>query len=314
QIQNDVPRGEPGDLGVLYDHRNKFLAIGLWDPFSDLRLRILQTREPVEIGPEFFCRQLCRALESRKHLQAEGTTGYRVVHGENDGFPGLVLDRYDDTGVVKLYTAAWVPYLEPLLALFRDRVPLRRCVLRLGRNARGPIEATGKFRDGQGVFGPKVEGPVRFRENGLRFEAAVLSGPKTGFFLDQRENRRRFQALARDRSVLNGFSYSGAFSVYAFAGGGRSVMEIDTNLHALETSRKMVSLNFPGRSFGEAALAQRQGDAFEELKILREKGQAFDLVLLDPPAFASSRKQKARALSAYRRLAEAGARVTRSGG
>ncbi|MFQ5450518.1 MAG: class I SAM-dependent rRNA methyltransferase [Nitrospinaceae bacterium] len=314
QLQNPGVTGSPGDLGVIYDSSKKFLAIGFYDPFSDLRLRILQTGAPVEIGEDFFRRRLAEAVKLRQSLELHGTTGYRVLHGENDGFPGLVLDRYEDTLVLKLYTISWAPYLECLLGLIQEVLPVHRCVLRLSRNARKPVETHTRLRDGQALLGALPDSPVRFRENGLRFEADVLHGQKTGFFLDQRENRQRVRTLSRDRSVLNVFSYTGGFSVYALAGRCRSVLEIDSNPHALKASLKNIRLNFQDRIPGSSDWRQLHGDAFRLLDKLGGVGETFDMVLLDPPAFAGKKKQKARAVDAYRRLAAAGAGLVRPEG
>ncbi len=314
QILDKTVQGKAGDLGVIYNSRNKFLAIGLYDPFSDVRLRIIKTGTPEEIDAAFFAGRLQKALTIRLSLEGGGTTGYRVIHGENDGFPGLVLDRYGDTGVLKLYTAAWLPYLESLLALFEDKLPLARCVLRLSRNARSPAEENSSFREGQVLYGPPLTSSVRFKENDLLFEADVFHGQKTGFFLDQRDNRQHIRILARDKSVLNVFSYTGGFSVYALAGGCRSVVEIDASPYALATSQRILELNFPKKRLKSGDVRQLQGDAFQLLKELEDKNEQFDLVILDPPAFAIKKQQKAKALAAYRRLAEAGARLTQNGG
>lgn len=314
QIQNLVPGGKPGDLGVIYDSKNKFLAIGLYDPFSDIRLRILQWGVPLSVDAAFFSHRLQKAIALRSSLQGEGTSGYRVINGENDGFPGMVLDRYEDTAVLKLYTTAWIPYLETFLPLLEENLPVQRCVLRLGRNTQPHVEEISAYREGQVLFGPPLTSPVIFRENGLYFEVDVLRGQKTGFFLDQRENRRRIRTLSKDKSVLNVFSYTGGFSCYAFAGECGSVLEIDSSPMALKTSRDLFELNFPHKKFKSEDFQQIQGDAFISLKQLIIRKESFDLVILDPPALAVKKKQKVKALAAYRSLAESGARLTRSGG
>lgn len=311
QILNQVT-GSPGDMGVIYDARNRFLAIGLFDPLSEIRLRVLQTTHPIKIDPEFFRQRLQKALDLRRALPEAGTTGYRIVNGENDGLPGLVLDRYDETLVLKLYTGAWFPYMEILLELIREELPARRCVLRLSREVAKSV--AGVRRDGEILFGAPLSHPARFRENHLLFEADVFAGHKTGFFFDQRDNRRHILELSKTRTVLNVFSYTGAFSLYAFAGGCRSVWEIDSSGHALQASLKNLRLNFPDKRFEPPTLKQSQGEAFQVLKELHEQEESFDLVLLDPPAFAGKKKQKTRALKAYTGLAAAGARLVRDGG
>ena len=286
--------------------------MGLYDPYSDIRLRILITRKPQEITSEFFRERLKKALALRADLANRKTTGYRVVNGENDGFPGLVMDRYADTLIVKLYTTAWMPYLEELIPSLRQEMKLERAVLTFSRHAQRTLpDPESKSRI---LFGPELTGPIRFQENGLWFEADVLKGQKTGFFLDQRENRERVREMAKDQSVLNVFSYTGAFSVYAFAGGCRSVLEIDINAHAQAAAQKNLKLNFTGEDYSPPRFQQILGDAFEQLSRLDKERKTFDLVVLDPPSFANSKKNKKNAIQAYFRLAKMGAKRTRPGG
>lgn len=286
--------------------------MGLYDPYSDIRLRILITRTPQEITGEFFRHRLKKALALRAGLATPETTGYRVVNGENDGFPGMVMDRYADTLVVKLYTSAWMPYLDELVPILQQEMKLERAVLTFSRHVQRTLpdpKDTSRM-----LFGSELRGPVRFQENGLEFEADLLKGQKTGFFLDQRENREKIRNLAQGQSVLNVFSYTGAFTVYAFAGGCRSVLEIDINAPAQTAARKNLKLNFPEEDFSPPRFEQIQGDAFEQLRRLGKDGKVFDLVVLDPPAFANSKKNKENAIQAYIRLAKMGAQRTRVGG
>ena len=310
QIQNRIPDGSRENLGVIYDHNNRFLAMGLWDPYSDLCFRVLNLGEPREINGYFFLERLQSAIKIRQELETQGTTGYRVINGESDRFPGLVLDRYEDTLVLKLYTTSWFPFLDDLCELFQKEFQSRQVVLRLARNVGKSLEYGSTYRDGQILYGQGSSGWVQFKENGLKFVADVVAGQKTGFFLDQRENRLKIGEMAIGRSVLNVFSYSGGFSVYAFVGGCRSVVEVDCNPFALETSLRNMKLNFPEKSFPAENFIQKEGDAFKILAQLKSEKCFFDLVILDPPAFARKKKHKTQALEAYARLVQAGARVT----
>jgi 23S rRNA (cytosine1962-C5)-methyltransferase len=312
QLNNRKISGKAGDLGVVYDSNNRFLAIGLFDPFSDIRLRILQTRNPREIDETFFRERLQQALDLRSSLSSQKTTAYRMVNGENDGFPGMVVDRYNDILVIKVYTSAWFPYLKMLVGLLEEMTGPRQILLQLSRHVKR-ISENG-YQDNQMLLGPGLEKPVRFKENGLTFEADLLHGQKTGFFLDQRDNRQKVRELAEGRSVLNVFSYTGAFSVYALAGGARSVLEIDVNAQAQAAALRNWELNFGSDVNQKDRLRQIKGDAFEQLRQLSQQGEQFDLVILDPPAFASSKQNKKNALQAYLRLAKAGALCTRDGG
>jgi len=312
QMNNRKISGKAGDLGVIYDSDNRFLAVGLFDPFSDIRLRILQNKDPREIDETFFQERLQQALKLRSSLDPNKTNAYRIVNGENDGFPGMVVDRYNDILVIKVYTSAWFPYLKMLVGLLEETTGARRVLLQLSRHVQRISEKG--YQDNQMLSGPNLEKPVRFRENGLSFEADLLHGQKTGFFLDQRDNRQKVREFAEGRSVLNVFSYTGAFSVYALAGGAKSVLEIDVNAQAQAAALKNWELNFGSDDNQKDRLRQIKGDAFEQLASLKREGKQFDLVILDPPAFASRKQNKQNALQAYLRLAKAGAQCTREGG
>lgn len=303
-IQEQQGEGPPGSLGVVFDHRNKFLAIGLYDPTSVIRLRILQARKPATIDQCWFKERLREAFLLRESLLSTGTTGYRLVYGENDRLPGLILDRYADTLVLKLYSCSWIPHLPSLLQAIQELLPLSRLVLRLGRAVQQQTEYLYGLRDGQVLHGEPVLAPVRFLENGLSFEAEVLKGQKTGFFLDQRDNRARVQALAQGKRVLNVFSFSGGFSVYAARGGAKSVVSLDLSAHALESAVRNFSLN---PSLVKVPHQCLQGDAFEQLSRLKAQDQKFDLVILDPPSFAQRAADRLQALKAYERLTALGA-------
>lgn len=310
QIQNQTPEKTQENLGVIYDHKNRFLAVGLWDSCSDLCFRVLNHGNPQELNRSFFLERLRSAIKIREELESQGTTGYRIINGENDKFPGLVLDRYESTLVVKLYTASWFPFLEDLCEIFQKELRSQRVVLRLARNVEKYLDSNPIYRDGQVLVGQESSGWVQFKENGLAFLADVIAGQKTGFFLDQRDNRLQVMKMSKGLSVLNVFSYSGGFSVYALAGGCGSVMEVDCNPFALETSLKNLKLNFPEKIFPAKNFIQKEGDAFQILAQLKSEKQLFDLVILDPPAFARKKKHKTQALEAYTALAQAGAHLT----
>lgn len=309
QLQNDLPDNSNGGLAVIYDHKKRFLAIGLWEPNSDLCFRVLNLLETVEIDTPFFLKRFQQALLLRKGLEKQGTTGYRVLNGENDGFPGLVLDRYDKTWVLKIYAKSWFPYLERMLEIILIDKSVDQVVLRLARNTEDP---SSYFFDGQILYGPDPIVPVQFCENGLKFHVDVVNGQKTGFFLDQRENRLKIKKISSGLSVLNVFSYTGGFSIYAVSGGCRSLVEIDSNSIALNSSLQNLKLNYPNEQNFE--YSQIEGDAFQKLYELKLQNRKFDLVILDPPAFARKKKHRPQALEAYSRLAELGVQLVVPGG
>lgn len=195
-IERQSHPGKPGDLAVVFDQKRRFLAIGLYDPTSSLRLRVLQEGTPATIDQSWFHTRLTVAAQRRMPLLDGHTTGYRLVHGENDGLPGLVIDRYAQTLVFKLYTPAWIPHLADLLPALLAVQPAQRLVLRLSRSLQKAPEHLYGLTDGMVLVGPPLVGPVLFLEHGLHFEADPIHGQKTGFFLDQRENRARVEGLA----------------------------------------------------------------------------------------------------------------------
>ena len=215
--------GQLGELAVIYDRKDKFLAVGLFDPDSPIRVRILHAGKPQTLDVAWWQARLEKSLAIRRDLFGSQTTGYRLIHGESDGWPGLVLDKYDPTLVLKIYSGVWLPRLQEIISLLKEKIPSERIILRLSRNIQSLAEKQFRLRDGQMLSGSKPAATVIFSENGIRFEADVLRGQKTGFFLDQRENRREVEMLAHGRRVLNAFSFSGGFSVYAACGGAKSV-------------------------------------------------------------------------------------------
>jgi len=293
--------GELGELAVIFDRNDKFLAVGLFDPDSPLRVRILHSGKPQSIDPAWWQQHFAESIAKRTGLFDDKTTGYRLINGESDGWPGLVLDRYGTTLVMKLYTAAWLPRLEEIVALVVGGWPHERLVLRLSRNIQGLAKTQFQIADGDILRGPPLDGPVVFLENGLSFEAEVLRGQKTGFFLDQRENRRRLESLARGRAVLNAFSFSGGFSLYAARGGARSVTDLDISQHALESARRNFALNQSNAAVASCPHETIQTDAF--LWIAANAKCKFDLIVLDPPSLAKREGERAGAIQAYGKLA-----------
>jgi 23S rRNA (cytosine1962-C5)-methyltransferase len=305
--------GAPGDLAVVFDHDRKFAAIGLYDPDSPIRVKILHAGAPRPIDDEFWRERIATAADRRATLTDDpATNAYRLVHGENDGLPGLVVDRYAATLVVKLYSPAWFAHLRPVLAALAAERPHERVVLRLGRSVADGV--TYGLSDGDVVVGPAVDGPIRFLERDLVLEADVVHGQKTGHFLDQRDNRALVRSMADGAEVLDVFASTGGFSVSAAAGGAASVHLIDQSAPALETARRNLAHNRARPEVRRCAVRTSVGDAFEVLAELATRDERYDLVIVDPPSFASNQGAVARALAAYGRLTRLALAVTRPGG
>jgi len=290
--------GNSGDLVVIYDKRkNKFLAVGLYDPDSPIRIKILQANQPARINLAWFKGKLQQAQAIRQLLIEQGITGYRLVYGESDSFPGLIIDRYRDTLVMKIYSTMWIPHLRDVLTALQDIITFDRLVLRLSRGANG--EAFG-LSDGQVLIGEPITEPIQFIENGITLSADVIKGHKTGFFFDQRDNRQRVRELAEGRKILDVFSYVGAFSVYALVGDATHVTALDISQPAMNALAENVRLN----DLNLNHVAMMTADAFDGMAYLAKQKQQFDMVIVDPPSFAKSQAEVDRALASYKRLVQ----------
>ncbi len=306
--------GNAGDLAVVYDReKNNFLAVGLYDPLSPIRIKVLQSLQPKRINRGFFAEKLKAASMKRQPLINQKTTGYRLVYGESDGFPALVVDRYGDALALKLYSSVWIPHLKALLEALGDTISFDRLVLRLSRTLQTDRLNVGKLyglNDGQRLLGDAAPGPAQFVENGLLFQADMAKGHKTGFFFDQRDNRLKAREWAGGRRVLDVFSYTGGFSVNALAGGARSVTALDASAPALET----LKVNVENNGYDLANVDVIAADAFAGMWQMIESKRKFNMVVVDPPAFANSRASMRKAVTAYRRLVEMALRLLANDG
>jgi 23S rRNA (cytosine1962-C5)-methyltransferase len=285
--------GPPNDVGVadIFDCKKTWLARGLFNVKSQIRVRLLTWRKEA-IDREFFARRLTRAYAFRQRHLADSNDSYRVVNGEGDFLPGLIVDRYAGFLVCQFFTAG--------MALFKDDIVealesldafdgiFERSEGRVGDDE-GLAPAIGVLR---GAAPPEV---IPIGEYGHRFLVDVKRGQKTGFFLDQRDNRAFVSTLARDRTVLDCFSFSGAFSVYAFSGGAEEVVTFDSSRPALELAERNLELNDFASRPGELL----KGDAFAYLK---EIDRHFDLIVLDPPSLAPRRSDLDAATGGYKFL------------
>ncbi len=293
--------GRAGDVAVIFDQKkNKFLAAGLYDPYSPIRVKLLQFGRPATIDKNWLATKVRQAFEVRRPLLATDTDGYRLIHGENDGLPGFVADIYAETLVVKLYSFIWLPYLRKLLYLLLECSKCTTTVLRLSRNLQNDPGRLGGLFDGQILVGTLSGEEVLFREHGVLLCANVIRGHKTGFFLDQRHNRKKVHELAEGRTAIDIFSYAGGFTVHALAGGAREVLSLDISKQALKMARKNVALNLANTNAHQIMVA----DAFDGLQQLIQQKAQFDLVIVDPPSFAKRESEVKKALQSYAHLTE----------
>jgi len=285
--------GDDQRVGVadVFDSKKNWLARGLCNPKSQLRVRLF-TWQKEAIDQSFFSRRLSQALVFREQQLAGSTNAYRLCNGEGDFLPGLIVDRYADYCVCQFFTAG--------MELFKDDIVAALSAL---ASPKGIFERSeGRVREEEGLessVGTLIGEPppefISIEENGHKFLVDLRRGQKTGFFLDQRDSRAFLATLARDRSILNCFAYTGGFSVYAFAGGAKEVVTFDSSHPALELAEKNLELNgFTDRT-GELI----KGDAFAYLKEIEQK---FDLIVLDPPSLAHKRADIDAATGGYKFL------------
>ncbi len=308
-IREQNREGKVGDLAVIYDRKDSFLGIGLFDPEGPIRVRMLHVGKPQKLDRAWWHQHLAATLDRRRNLFDSQTNGYRLCNGENDGWPGLILDRYDSTLVLKIYTAAWIPRLEEIVDIIAEQIPNDRIILRMSRNIQ---DKSSPYTEGQIIRGKPLLEPVIFLESGLRFEVDVIRGQKTGFFLDQRDNRRLVESLSQGRRVLNAFSFSGGFSLYAARGGAVSVTDLDISPHALTAANRNFELNLAQPAIGRCHHETVKADAFDWLD--SAPPTSFDLIILDPPSLAKRESEREQAIGAYGRLTRSAIKLLRPGG
>ena len=297
--------GKAGDLAIIFDNKkNKFLAVGLYDPYSPIRVKILQANDPATINEAWFETKIQAAYDKRLPLLQTDTNSYRLIYGENDGLPSLIADVYDEVLVLKIYSLIWLPFLQILTPIVLKISQCKTLVLRLSRNAEQQNEALNGLKNGQILHGTLENETIIFTEHGLKFQANVIKGHKTGYFLDHRHNRNKVGNLAKGKTVLDVFSYAGGFSVHALVGGAKEVTSLDISKQALELSKQNAALN-PHRGTHKTMAI----DAFEGLEQLRQEDKKFDIVIIDPPSFAKRDSEKQGALKSYERLAKLGTQL-----
>ncbi|HSU63943.1 MAG TPA: class I SAM-dependent rRNA methyltransferase [Burkholderiales bacterium] len=288
--------GKPGagDSVEVRDASGKPLAQAAFSPKSQIRARVWSFDANESIGADFFRDRLARALAMREGLPAaRHTNAMRLVHGESDGMPGLVVDRYADVLVVQFLAAGverWRgPILDALVELTGCEAVFERSDAEV-RTLEGLEQRIGFAR------GNRAAARCPIIEYGLNFRVDVEQGQKTGFFLDQRENRQRVRALAAGREVLDGFSYTGGFAIAALAGGAKRVTAVESSAPALEVAKENLAAN----PLDASRVDFVKSDVFSELRTLRDRGARFDMVVLDPPKFAPTAAQARNAARAYK--------------
>ena len=309
--------------GAIVDvvEKGRFVARGFHDPHSHIAVRVL-TLDPAEgIGPHFWRRRIARAIALRRAYapfsDPAQTDCARLVHGENDLLPGVVVDLYGKFAVLKLYSAGLGPYRGDIVEALRGEVALQGVYGRdeeardADEDDSGDDEEAGRALRGRVLWGSEPPEHVVVRENGVVLAVDVRAGQKTGFFLDQRENRFALRRYARGvGNALNCFSYTGGFSLALALHGAAKVTSVDRDGAALLLARKNFELN----GLDPGAHDFVTSDVLEDLAARRERGERFDLVVLDPPAYAKTQKAVPAAIDGYASLHRAALAVLRPGG
>jgi len=287
--------GEPaeGDIVTVYDNKDEFLGLGHYQ-IGSIAIRIISFTE-VEINNEFWEDKIRKAYQLRIDqglVSDETTNAYRLVHAEGDNMPGLIIDMYDDTAVVQMHSVGMFLIKdtidEILKKIFGDQLKA------IYNKSEGTIPYKANVTPENGYTFGKSETRIAL-ENGLKFRVDWEKGQKTGFFVDQRDNRALLEKYSKGKSVLNMFCYTGGFSFYAMRGGAKLVHSVDSSERAIDLTKENVELNYPGDERHDAFAV----DAFKYLEDIKDK---YDLIILDPPAFAKHNNVLNNALQGYKRL------------
>ncbi|RKE04018.1 class I SAM-dependent rRNA methyltransferase [Marinifilum flexuosum] len=296
---------QEGDLVSVYNDQNEFLAIGHIS-IGSIVVRILSF-EKREINLNFWVEKIRSACEMRRAISLYGPENnnvFRLVHGEGDGLPGLIIDFYAGTAVIQCHSVGMYLHREEITEALQT--VFGEDLVTVFDKSEGTIPFKSGIEPKNGYLFGEAESFTAL-ENGLKFNVDWLKGQKTGFFIDQRENRSLLEHYSKGRSVLNMFCYTGGFSFYAMRGGAELVHSVDSSSRAIDITKENVELNFPGDKRHEAFAE----DAF---KFLDQSSQKYDLIVLDPPAFAKHKKVLDNALKGYKRLNKKGFEQIKPGG
>ncbi|MBI4928035.1 MAG: class I SAM-dependent rRNA methyltransferase [Anaerolineae bacterium] len=299
---------ESGETVAVRSASGDFLAWAAFSPLSNIRARVWTRSQDESVDAAFFHRRLATALNMRVAMNIrQETNAMRLVHGESDGLPGLVVDQYNRWLVVQFLSAGperWrEDIIRQLVELFQPEGIFERSDVDV-RELEGLLPRTGP------LAGRAPVGPVEILENEIRYQVNLVEGQKTGFYVDQRFNRSRLRAYAEGREALNCFCYTGGFSLSALAGGARSVLSIDSSVDALRQAQENARLN--GMTVPETDWLE--ADVFTALRKLRDQARSFDLIVLDPPKFAPTAAQAERAARGYKDINLLAFKLLRPGG
>ncbi|HPG39101.1 MAG TPA: class I SAM-dependent methyltransferase [bacterium] len=303
--------GEPGfgETVDILSAKNEWLARGAWSPHSQIRLRVWSFNPDDAINAGFLKAKLDRSISCRREILASGAaSACRLVNAEADGLPGLIVDRYNEFLVCQFLAAGVVYWQESIIQLLHELLP---DIAGIYERSDAEVRAREGLESKCGLlWGSAPPETLEIQEGPLRFLVDVSNGHKTGFYLDQRENRAALAEFCKGKQVLNCFSYTGGFGLWALYGGAAQVTNIDSSAPALELLRRNVQLN----GFAAERTTLREADVFTYLRTCRDSRQEFDVIILDPPKFAQSERQMDKAARAYKDINLLALKLLRPGG
>lgn len=283
-----------GETVQIFTSDKKLIGLGNFSPSSQIRIRVWSFNPEEKIDADFFRNKIDRAKSLReKIIDISATNAYRIINSESDGLPGVVFDRYGEYLVCQFLSSGAEYFKETITDILNDVFRPKGIYERSDVDVR---EKEGLVPTKGLLLGEEPEGLVEILENGFKFLVDIKEGHKTGFYLDQRDNRKLVSEYAKEKNVLNCFSYTGGFSVYAIASGAISVTQTDTSSSALELASKNIVLN----GLDLSVVENINGDVFEILRKFRDERRTFDLIILDPPKFAESASQTQKASRGYK--------------
>ncbi|MEI6758080.1 MAG: class I SAM-dependent rRNA methyltransferase [Chlorobium sp.] len=301
-----VPRDiAAGETVKLFTHDKKFMGVGFYNPNSLISIRLLSRNDEL-VDKDFFRKKFTEALKLREIVyRTDETNAYRLVHGESDGLPGLIVDRFNKALVVQVFSAGMEVHLPLITEVLQELLNPTVIVVR-NESVLRELEGLPLYKDV--VKGERSETVQTIHDADITYEVDLFEGQKTGFFLDQRENRRIIRKLSEGAEVLDVFTNDGGFALNALFGGATSAILVDSSQEALQRAERNANLN----SFSQFNLVA--SDAFDMLDKMVEAKEAFNLVILDPPSFTKSRKNLPGALKAYKRLNKLGLQLLKNEG
>ncbi|WP_026905302.1 class I SAM-dependent rRNA methyltransferase [Pedobacter glucosidilyticus] len=303
-------KGKPqnGDVVKVLDADADFLAYGYYNDQSRVAVRLLDWDENATIDEQWWKTKIEAAIKAREHLQNDDTTTCRLIFSEADYLPGLIVDRFGDYLALQILTSGIEQVKETIVNTLSTLLNVKGIIDKSDASARAHDGL--QTQHGTLLWGALPPDFVEVKENGVKYLINILEGQKSGFYCDQRDNRKIVASYATGKNVLDCFSYSGGFTLNALLNKAAAVTAVDSSALAVETLKKNIQLN----QFDESKAIAVQSDVNKYLRILKEEGQTFDIVVLDPPKYAPSRSSLDRAARAYKDLNRLGMQVLEKGG